>query len=127
LTEKVRYPRVSSFKKTEDFRAHLEKVDAVMPCDDGIETAPTSPLAQAAEVGGVRIGNRFAIQPMEGWDGNEKGEPSDLTRRRWRNTDLGRGSFRGRGGGARQSKPINGAGGKSRGHGRVARHSTSGP
>lgn len=88
MTEKVRYPRVSSFKKTDDFRAHLEKVDAVMPCDDAIETAPASPLAQSAEVGGVRIGNRFAIQPMEGWDGNEKGEPSDLTRRRWRNFGL---------------------------------------
>ena len=84
----MRYPRVSSFKKTDDFRAHLAKVDAVMPCDDQIEGAPSSPLAQAFEVGGVRIGNRFAIQPMEGWDGNEAGEPSDLTRRRWRNFGL---------------------------------------
>lgn len=88
MTEKVRYPRVSSFKQTEDFRAHLKEIEAVMPCDDQIAGAPASPLAQTAEAGGVRIGNRFAIHPMEGWDGSENGEPSDLTRRRWRNFGL---------------------------------------
>ena len=36
-------------------------------------------------VDGVRVGNRFCILPMEGWDGTSDGEPSDLTRRRWRN------------------------------------------
>lgn len=85
MTEQVRYPRVSSFKRVEDFRAHLNGLGAEMPCDDQIETAPDSPLAQAVEVGGLRVGNRFAIQPMEGWDGSEDGQPSDLTRRRWRN------------------------------------------
>lgn len=29
------------------------------------------------------MGNRFAVQPMEGWDGEADGSPSDLTRRRW--------------------------------------------
>ena len=43
------------------------------------------PLAKPFEIGGVGVGNRFAIQPMEGWDGSEDGQPSDLTRRRWRN------------------------------------------
>ncbi len=33
----------------------------------------------------MRVGNRFCILPMEGWDGTTDGEPSDLTRRRWRN------------------------------------------
>jgi len=88
LTEKVRYPRVSSFKKVEDFRAHLASIDAAIPCDENVERAPSSPLAQAAEVGGIRVGNRFAIQPMEGWDGSSDGQPSDLTRRRWRNFGL---------------------------------------
>jgi 2,4-dienoyl-CoA reductase-like NADH-dependent reductase (Old Yellow Enzyme family) len=30
------------------------------------------------------VANRFVIQPMEGWDGTETGEPSELTHRRWR-------------------------------------------
>jgi len=33
----------------------------------------------------VRIGNRFCILPMEGWDGTPDGEPTSLTIRRWRN------------------------------------------
>jgi NADPH2 dehydrogenase len=33
----------------------------------------------------VRVGNRFCILPMEGWDGTRDGHPTDLTRRRWRN------------------------------------------
>ena len=33
----------------------------------------------------MRIGNRFCVLPMEGWDGTTEGAPSDLTRRRWRN------------------------------------------
>ena len=32
-----------------------------------------------------RVGNRFAVQPMEGWDGERDGRPSALTRRRWMN------------------------------------------
>lgn len=88
LTETVRYPRISSFKKAEDFRRHLAAVGAPMPCDDQIEMAPDSPLARGAEACGRPIGNRFAIQPMEGWDGTEDGAPSDLTRRRWRNFGL---------------------------------------
>ena len=30
------------------------------------------------------VGNRFAILPMEGWDGTTDGRPTDLVRRRWR-------------------------------------------
>jgi 2,4-dienoyl-CoA reductase-like NADH-dependent reductase (Old Yellow Enzyme family) len=33
----------------------------------------------------MRAGNRFCVLPMEGWDGTPEGEPSELTRRRWRN------------------------------------------
>ncbi len=58
-----------------------------MPVDDEILKAPASPLAEPLEIrwlGGLRrIGNRFAAQPMEGWDGEPDGRPSGLTRRRW--------------------------------------------
>ena len=33
--------------------------------------------------GQFTVGNRFCIQPMEGWDGTEDGRPSELTVRRW--------------------------------------------
>ena len=33
---------------------------------------------------GRSVGNRFAILPMEGWDGTEDGRPTELVERRWR-------------------------------------------
>ncbi|MFT7616672.1 MAG: NADPH2 dehydrogenase, partial [Planctomycetota bacterium] len=35
-------------------------------------------------VGSMTMGNRFAIHPMEGWDANSDGTPSEHTLRRWR-------------------------------------------
>jgi len=43
-----------------------------------------SPLRQAAVIGSATVGNRLAIQPMEGCDGNLDGTPSELTLRRYR-------------------------------------------
>jgi 2,4-dienoyl-CoA reductase-like NADH-dependent reductase (Old Yellow Enzyme family) len=45
-------------------------------------------LGRPIDVDGVRVGNRFCILPMEGWDGTREGHPSDLTRRRWRHFGL---------------------------------------
>ena len=55
-----------------------------MAFDDDAPAGAQSALAQPIEVGGVRVGNRFCILPMEGWDGTVDGRPSDLTTRRWR-------------------------------------------
>jgi NADPH2 dehydrogenase len=41
------------------------------------------PLEQPFEVFGRRVGNRWAILPMEGWDGTAEGRPSELVQRRW--------------------------------------------
>jgi 2,4-dienoyl-CoA reductase-like NADH-dependent reductase (Old Yellow Enzyme family) len=77
------YPRVASLKTPAAFRTHLERSQISLQFDDAVE--PSGALAQPFEVDGVRVGNRFCILPMEGWDGTAAGEPSDLTRRRWRN------------------------------------------
>ena len=77
------YPRVASLKTAAAFRTHLERSHISLPFDDTVD--PSGALAQPIEVDGVRVGNRFCILPMEGWDGTPDGEPSDLTRRRWRN------------------------------------------
>lgn len=77
------YPRVSSFKTADRFREHLSFLECQLPCDDHILTAPESPLSQPLMYRGRSIGNRWAIHPMEGWDGTADGFPSDYTRRRW--------------------------------------------
>jgi 2,4-dienoyl-CoA reductase-like NADH-dependent reductase (Old Yellow Enzyme family) len=77
------FPRVASFKTPDAFRTHLDACGASIELDDALDSAPASPLARSFELDGVRVGNRFCILPMEGWDGTADGEPSDLTRRRW--------------------------------------------
>ncbi len=46
-------------------------------------SADLMPLFRPATVGGRRVGNRLAIQPMEGCDGELDGSPADLTFRRF--------------------------------------------
>ena len=82
------YAKVKSLQTPAGFRDNLEKLGLDIPCDDSVESGPGSPLAAPLEVDGLTIGNRFAIQPMEGWDGTTDGRPSDNTKRRWRNFGL---------------------------------------
>jgi NADPH2 dehydrogenase len=83
----VSYPRVASFRSPRALAEHLNRLGWSLPFDDTILVGEASPLAQPLEIscadGPKRIGNRFAVQPMEGWDGESDGCPSELTRRRW--------------------------------------------
>src|SRR5581483_11851618 len=79
--------RVASFKSPEAFRAHLRTLRVEIPCDDQIVRGASSPLAQPLEnvrINGKPILNRYAIQPMEGWDGTTTGGVTDRVMRRWR-------------------------------------------
>src|SRR4026208_198385 len=76
------YPRVAALKTADTFRRHLAACGAALQFDDTLESPEASPLARPFELDGIRVGNRFCILPMEGWDGTLDGEPSDLTRRR---------------------------------------------
>ena len=78
------YPRIASFKSAAALRAHCAALGIDLPCDDAVVAALDSPLAQPLAVDGALLANRFAIQPMEGWDGTADGRPTDLTERRWR-------------------------------------------
>src|SRR6185295_12929489 len=62
---------------------HVDRLGISLPFHAHRAGEP-DPLAQPCAVGsGLTVGNRFCIQPMEGWDGTASGAPSDLTRRRW--------------------------------------------
>ena len=80
----MKFPRVASLKNHTDFTNRLSELDIELPCDEASPLANGS-LAQTAEVDGMKIGNRFCILPMEGWDGTTDGKPTELTRRRWHN------------------------------------------
>src|ERR1041385_9316397 len=82
------YPAIGGHKSLAEFKAHVSSLGLSIPCDDELLNGPTSPLAQPIELERRRIGNRFCIHPMEGWDGTPDGKPSDATIRRWRNFGL---------------------------------------
>lgn len=77
------FPRVAALKNAPALRAHLEKSGIRLAFDDTLDPPDASPLGAPIDVDGVRIGNRFCVLPMEGWDGTRDGHPSDETRRRW--------------------------------------------
>jgi 2,4-dienoyl-CoA reductase-like NADH-dependent reductase (Old Yellow Enzyme family) len=81
----VSWPRIATFKTADDFRVHLKESGIALDLDAELQPPSSSPFAQPLEVDGERVGNRFCILPMEGWDGTPEGEPSELTVRRWRN------------------------------------------
>jgi 2,4-dienoyl-CoA reductase-like NADH-dependent reductase (Old Yellow Enzyme family) len=79
------YRRVASFKSHVDFVEYLTSLGVELPIDETLASGEESPLATPLDINGAKIGNRFCILPMEGWDGTTDGKPTDLTRRRWRN------------------------------------------
>lgn len=80
------YLRVARLRTADDFRKYTQNLGIHLPIDETVQPAPAGPLAQAYRLqDGTLIGNRFAIQPMEGWDGTAEGCPTDLTLRRWAN------------------------------------------
>ena len=109
MTQSNRYPRIASFKSAEAFRDYIQSLSLNLDFDDTIQTGPEAPLAQPLPIDPpavsterttfahhkgsartrpdsafpARIGNRFCILPMEGWDGTSDGKPSELTSRRW--------------------------------------------
>ncbi len=82
------WPRVSSLKTIGLFQARLSELNIDLPIDEHIEAGPGGVLCQPMDSVCGRIGNRWCILPMEGWDGTTDGRPTDLTRRRWRNFGL---------------------------------------
>jgi 2,4-dienoyl-CoA reductase-like NADH-dependent reductase (Old Yellow Enzyme family) len=79
----VNFPRVATLKTAADFRGRLAALGLHLAFDDVVLTGPEAPLARPYRRPTGTIGNRFAVLPMEGWDGTADGRPSDLTRRRW--------------------------------------------
>lgn len=76
--------RLGSLRDVERFREVLCTLGLNIPCDTHLLAGSESPLAAPLVRNGIRIGNRIAIHPMEGWDGTLDGNPTEKTLRRWR-------------------------------------------
>jgi 2,4-dienoyl-CoA reductase-like NADH-dependent reductase (Old Yellow Enzyme family) len=82
------YSPIGGIRSVSDFKAHVARLKLSIPCDVDLQTGSQSPLAQTLEFAGKKIGNRFCIHPMEGWDGTADGKPTENTFRRWRHFGL---------------------------------------
>ena len=81
-----RFPKIAQLKDVPALRRRCEALGIRLPVDDRILSADErSPLAATLEIGSFRVGNRWCIHPMEGWDANRDGSPSANTLRRWKN------------------------------------------
>src|SRR5438874_5845895 len=75
--------RIGSMHTVERFETHLRSLGVEIPCDREVLSGSDSALARPLDRGGIRIANRIAVQPMEGWDGTADGNPTENTLRRW--------------------------------------------
>jgi len=83
------YRRLAALRTAEAFRTYLEEIDVDLGFDAEMEIGDDAPLAQPYTMkDATRIGNRFCVLPMEGWDGTRDGRPTELTIRRWKRFGL---------------------------------------
>lgn len=78
--------QVRRLRTVQDLSAHLASIGVDLPVDGVVD--PMGALAAPLELrdrsaGVLPVPNRFAVLPMEGWDGTTDGGATDLVRRRW--------------------------------------------
>ncbi|MCU1498992.1 MAG: namA [Acidimicrobiales bacterium] len=83
----MRYTQVKKLATVDALRSHLADLGVEIPVDDEVDPGGvlSTPVTIAdGSAGTMTAPNRFAVLPMEGWDGTPAGAPTDLVRRRWR-------------------------------------------
>ena len=78
-----KYKRVAQLRTAEQFAAYCDELGINLPFDEAVKTDDDAPLAQPYAYRDKSLTNRFAVLPMEGWDGTADGHPSENTHRRW--------------------------------------------
>ncbi len=79
MSAAIKLTRLGTREKLE---ARLDALGVRLPIDDAVPAG--GPLAEGFDGFGRRIGNRFTVLPMEGWDATPEGRPTELVERRWR-------------------------------------------
>ncbi len=75
--------RIPTLKTVEAFGEHVRSLNLDLQFEKQILTGEASALTRPLQVNGRTIGNRWAIQPMEGWDGTISGGVTEPMLRRW--------------------------------------------
>ena len=88
------FTKVAQLKSVSALQQRLIDLGIEIPVDGEVLSARDgSPMATPLELGPLVAGNRWCIHPMEGWDANPDGTPSEHTLRRWANFGLSGAKF----------------------------------
>lgn len=79
----MNFQKIAGIKDANQFTAYLKENNIEMPFDTEMEHGYNPILGNPIDYEGKKIGNRFCILAMEGWD-CPGGHPSEMTRFRWR-------------------------------------------
>jgi 2,4-dienoyl-CoA reductase-like NADH-dependent reductase (Old Yellow Enzyme family) len=81
----VTITRIPGLRTVQAFRDYVQRLGIDLQIEDSIVAGSASPLAKPLEWNDRVIGNRWCVQPMEGWDGTTTGGVTEPMIRRWRN------------------------------------------
>ena len=71
--------KFGTMKTAADFEKTMTEAGLPFPVDENVDV-----LAKPIQIGDKIVPNRLCIQPLEGFDGEPDGSPSDLIRRRYK-------------------------------------------
>ena len=71
--------KFGTMKTAADFEKTMTEAGLPFPVDENVDI-----LAKPIQIGDKIVPNRLCIQPLEGFDGEPDGSPSDLIRRRYK-------------------------------------------
>jgi 2,4-dienoyl-CoA reductase-like NADH-dependent reductase (Old Yellow Enzyme family) len=75
--------RIPTLKTAEAFGAYAASLGLDLQFEKSLSIGPDSALTRPLEFKGRVIGNRWTVQPMEGWDGTTTGGVTEPMIRRW--------------------------------------------
>jgi len=75
--------RIASLKTVEAFGDYVRSLDLDLQFESQMSVGEASALTRPLQFGDRTIGNRWAIHPMEGWDGTTTGGVTEPMQRRW--------------------------------------------
>jgi 2,4-dienoyl-CoA reductase-like NADH-dependent reductase (Old Yellow Enzyme family) len=75
--------KLARIRSLEQLAERAEQLGIGLPIDPQ-QPPPEKVLAEPLDTPMGKLGNRWAVLPMEGWDAEPDGRPSELVRRRWR-------------------------------------------
>jgi 2,4-dienoyl-CoA reductase-like NADH-dependent reductase (Old Yellow Enzyme family) len=78
-----KFTRIPALKSVEAFGGHLRKLGLDLQFEPQMSVGEASALRRSFNFNGRTIGNRWAIHPMEGWDGTTSGGITEPMLRRW--------------------------------------------